>query len=130
MVNIVTLLLFLQGPQGSDGVAGPTGAQGQQGPPGQIGFPGLKGATVIDVQLCTNWQRTLYSTSKILIQGFLTGGTCTPWGTKHQSRGCEMRRRNIGYFKLFAKNLFSIFEIRKHFPKPFLTSAFLNDFLS
>ena len=40
-----------------------------------------------------------------------------------------MRRQNNGYFKLFAKNLFSmLFEIRKHFLKPFLTSAFLNDF--
>ena len=27
------------------------------------------------------------------------------------------------YFKM-------LFEIRKHFPKPFLTSAFLNDFMS
>ena len=52
-------------------------------------------------------------------------------GTKHQGRGYEMRRQINGYFKLFAKNLFSmLFEIRKHFPKPFLTSAFLNDFLS
>ena len=52
-------------------------------------------------------------------------------GTKHHSWGYEMRRQNNGYFKLLAKNLFSIlFEIRKHFPKPFLTSAFLNDFLS
>ena len=60
-----------------------------------------------------------------LEQGFLTGGT------KHQSRGYEMRRQNNGCFKKFAKNLFSmLFEIRKHFPKPFLTSAFLNDFLS
>ena len=58
-------------------------------------------------------------------QGFLTGGT------KHQSKGYEMMRQNNGYFKLFAKNIFSmLFEIRKHFPKPFLTSAFLNDFLS
>ena len=42
-----------------------------------------------------------------------------------------MKRVNNGYFKLFAKNLFSVlFEIRKHFPKkPFLKSAFLNDFL-
>ena len=40
-----------------------------------------------------------------------------------------MRRQNIGYLNLFAKNLFSmLFEIRKHFSKPFLTSAFLNDF--
>ena len=40
-----------------------------------------------------------------------------------------MRRQNNGYFKLFSKNLFSmLLEIRKHFPKPFLTSAFLNDF--
>ena len=40
-----------------------------------------------------------------------------------------MRRQNNGYFKLFAKNLFSIlFEIRKHFLKSFLTSAFLNNF--
>ena len=40
-----------------------------------------------------------------------------------------MRHQNNGYFKLFAKNLFSmLFEIRKHFPKPFLTFAFLNDF--
>ena len=60
-----------------------------------------------------------------LEQGFLTGGI------KHQSRGYKMRHQNNGYFKLFAKNLFSmLFEIRKHFPKPFLTSAFLNDFLS
>ena len=66
-----------------------------------------------------------------LWQGFLTGGTCTPWGTKHQNRGYEMRRQNNGYFKLFAKNLFSVlFEKRKHFPKSFLTSAFRNDFLS
>ena len=42
-----------------------------------------------------------------------------------------MRRQNNGYFKLFAKNLFLVlFEIGKRFPKPFLTSAFLNDFLS
>ena len=42
-----------------------------------------------------------------------------------------MSRHNNGYFKLFAKNLFSmLFEIRKYFPKPFLTSGFLNDFLS
>ena len=54
-----------------------------------------------------------------------------PGRTKHQSREYEMRRQNNGYFKLFAKNLFSmLFEIRKHFSKPFLTSAFLNDFLS
>ena len=47
----------------------------------------------------------------------------------HQRRGYEMRRQNNDYFKLFAKNLFSLlFEIRNHFPKPFLTSAFLNDF--
>ena len=60
-----------------------------------------------------------------LFQGFSTGGT------KYQSRGYEMRRQSNSYFKLFAKNLFSmLFEIRKHFPKPFLTSAFLNDFLS
>ena len=40
-----------------------------------------------------------------------------------------MRRQNNAYFKLFAKNLLlMLFEIRKHFPKPFLTSAFLNDF--
>ena len=40
-----------------------------------------------------------------------------------------MRCQNNGYFKLFAKNLFSmLFEIRKHFLRPFLTSAFLNDF--
>ena len=40
-----------------------------------------------------------------------------------------MRRHNNGCFKLFAKNLFSLlFEIRKHSPKPFLTSAFMNDF--
>ena len=40
-----------------------------------------------------------------------------------------MRRQSNGYFKLFAKNLFSVlFEIGKHFPKPFLISAFLNDF--
>ena len=39
-----------------------------------------------------------------------------------------MRRQNNDHFELFAKNLFSmLFEI-KHFPKPFLTSAFLNDF--
>ena len=42
-----------------------------------------------------------------------------------------MRRQNNGYFKLFAEDFFSmLFEIRKHFSKPFLTSAFLNDFLS
>ena len=40
-----------------------------------------------------------------------------------------MRRQNNGCFKLFAKKLFSmLFKIRNHFPKPFLTSAFLNDF--
>ena len=40
-----------------------------------------------------------------------------------------MRRQNNGYFKLFAKNLFSmLFVIRKHFSKPFSTSAFLNHF--
>ena len=51
-------------------------------------------------------------------------------GTKHQSRNYEIRRQNNSYFKLFAKNLFPIlFEIRKHFLKPFLTSAVLNDFL-
>ena len=45
-------------------------------------------------------------------------------------RGYEMRRQNNGCFKLFTKNLFSmLFEIRNYFPKPFLTSAFLNDFL-
>ena len=34
--------------------------------------------------------------------------------------GYEMRRQNKGYFKLFAKNVFlMLFEIRKHFPKPF-----------
>ena len=56
--------------------------------------------------------------------GFLTGGT------KHQGRGYETKRENNGYFKLLAKNLYSmLFEIRKHFLKPFLTSAFLNDFL-
>ena len=59
----------------------------------------------------------------LLKQAFLTGGT------KHQSRGYERRRQNNGCFKLFSKNLFAMFfEIRKHFPKPFLTSAFLNDF--
>ena len=58
-----------------------------------------------------------------LSQGFITEGK------KHQSKVYEMRCQNNGYFKLFAKNLFSIlFKIRKHFPKPFLTSAFLNDF--
>ena len=47
------------------------------------------------------------------------------------NRGYEMRHQSNGYFKLFAKNLFSmLFEIKKHFPKPFLTSAFLNNFLS
>ena len=50
-------------------------------------------------------------------------------GTKHQSRGYEMRRQNNGYFKLFTKNLFSmLFDVGKHFTKSFLTSAFLNDF--
>ena len=64
-----------------------------------------------------------------LDQGFLTGGTCTPWGYEASKQGYEIRRQNNGYFKLFAKNLFSmLFEIRKHFPNPFLTSAFLNDF--
>ena len=42
-----------------------------------------------------------------------------------------MRRQNNGYFKLFAKNVFSmLFEIRKHFSNPFLTFTFLNNFLS
>ena len=42
-----------------------------------------------------------------------------------------MRHQNNGYFKLFVKNIFlMLFEIEKHFPTPFLTSAFLNDFLS
>ena len=42
-----------------------------------------------------------------------------------------MRCQNNGYFKLLAKNLFSmLYKIRKHFSKPFLTFAFLNDFLS
>ena len=41
-----------------------------------------------------------------------------------------MRRQNNDYFKLLAKNLFSmLFETRKHFPKPFLPYVFLNDFL-
>ena len=40
-----------------------------------------------------------------------------------------MRCQNNDNFKLLAKNLFSmLFEIRKHFLKLFLTSAFLNDF--
>ena len=59
----------------------------------------------------------------ILDQGFLTRDT------NHQSRGYEIRRQNNGYFKLFATNLFQVlFKIRKHFLKPFLTSAFPNDF--
>ena len=33
------------------------------------------------------------ATLKPLLPGFLTGGTCTPWGY-------EMRRQNNGYFKL------------------------------
>ena len=64
-------------------------------------------------------------------QGFLTGGTCTLGGTKYQSKGYDLRRQNNDYFKLFALNLFSmLLEIRKHSLKPFLTFAFLNDFLS
>ena len=42
-----------------------------------------------------------------------------------------MRHQNNDYFKLFAKSLLSmLFEIRKHFLKPFLTSTLLNDFFS
>ena len=64
----------------------------------------------------------------LLGQGF-NRGYLYPLGV--QSRGYELRRQNNGYFKLFAKNLFSmLFEIRKLFSKPFLTSLFLNDFLS
>ena len=64
-----------------------------------------------------------------LKQGSLTGGTSTPWGYEAPKQGYEMRLQNNGYFKLFAKNVFSmLFEVRKHFPKPFIASAFLNDF--
>ena len=73
----------------------------------------------------------IFADKYLLYQGFLTGIHVPLGGTNRQSRGYLMRRQNNGYFKLFAKSLFSmLFEIRKHFPKPFLTSAFLNDFLS
>ena len=83
--------------------------------------------------LCYQRSRLVSGSEQIFVLGqtFLTGVTCTPWGYEAPKQGYEMRRQNNGYFKLFAKNLFSVlFEIRKHFPKPFLTSAFLNDFLS
>ena len=64
--------------------------------------------------------------------GVLNWGYLYPFGVRStKAGGYEMRRQNNGYFKLFAKNLFSmLFEIRKHFPKPFLTTTFLNNFLS
>ena len=46
-------------------------------------------------------------------------------GFKAPNQGCKVKRKNNGYFKLFAKNLFSILlEIKKNFPKPFLTFDF------
>ena len=60
-----------------------------------------------------------WSRAEVLNRGYKAGGIY------------EMRRQNNGYFKLFAKNLFlMLLEIKNHFPKPFLTSAFLNNFLS
>ena len=52
--------------------------------------------------------------NNVLNHGFLTGGT------KHYSRGYEMRRQNNGSFKIFAKNLFSmLFEIKNIFQSVF-----------
>ena len=69
--------------------------------------------------------------ANVLTQEVLTGGTCTPWRYKVPKQGVRHEASEYWLFQTICKNLFSmLIEIRKHFPKPFLTSAFRNDFLS